>query len=149
MTGLIISFSTYSQISNEYFKVTSSTSQAWAGGPAGSGSGVNYTFSITAEKDVKIKFDSVWIGGGTAHSFNRYYSTGNDSVLKKGDNIIIYAADYYPGEIDRYNGTDKIKAGSKPPISYQGDALILFYIKGVAYYYAVEKIQVLPYLAYP
>jgi len=142
-----ISFHSFSQFSDKYFSVTSSTSQDWGGGTADSGSGTNYTFSISLSKDAAITFDSVWIAGGTV----LFLGTGKNIVdFIKGDVCTLYASQYYPG-YDLFYDYDivEIKTGSPPPILYKGCALIRFKVKGEIYYYAVEEMQKLAAIAYP
>lgn len=139
----------FPQFTNKYFTITSATTQSWAGGAAGSGSGTNYVFNLTFNEDVTVNFDSVWITGdcGLYISGNK----GKENSFLKNETYTLNASEYYPGAYDRYyyNETNYEFPVFKPPVFYKGYALIRFYVNGAAYYYAIEDMQTLPPIAYP
>jgi hypothetical protein len=141
---------TYAQMSDAYFTVISSTSQNWAGGAAGSGSGTNYSFTVTFKCSINLVFDSVWVGGGNSLDLFNSISVEMDSEYSytKNETLSLSASQYYPGEYDRNIGLIKVKE-SPPPINYQGDALIKFYVNGQTFYYAVQGMKSLPDINYP
>jgi hypothetical protein len=145
---LFISFNSFSQFNNEYFAVTSASSQGWSGGAAGSGGGTNYTFILSFLKDVEITFDSVWLGGGDA-----LYLYGDNSLnalsFKKGNTCTLYSSIYYQGERELYTLKSEIETSSHPPVFYKGKALIRFKINNEVYYYAVEEMKILTPIPYP
>jgi len=149
ITIATLSTQVLSQTTNEYFEVTSSSSQSWAGGAAGSGSGVNYVFNLVLKIDTKLEFDSVWILGGDTVGIATTQQSGKDETLKKGSMITLSASQYFPGEVDRYNGYSFNNKKSKPPFEFNGMALLRFFVDGNVYYYAVEKMQILAPIAYP
>jgi hypothetical protein len=143
---IIFSYSLHSsaQISNEYFTVTSATSQGWSGGAYGSGGGINYYFYITFNKDVKIRFDSVWITNENSFPLTIPTTSVQDSSrrYKTGENISLFAEEYFPGERDyNYGNYEEEKKGSLPPINFKGAALIRFYVNNKPYYYTIDEMQ--------
>jgi len=149
LTSVAISTQVFSQITNEFFEVSSATSQGWAGGAAGSGSGVNYIFNVVLKKDTKLEFDSVWITGYDTVGISTTQQNGKGEKLKKGSSLTVNASQYFPGEVDRYNGYSFEKKVSKPPVDFKGAALLRFFVNGNIYYYAVENMQNLAPIAYP
>lgn len=153
--SLILMLSLYAnaQISDDYFTVSSSTSQSWGGGAAGSGSGTNYTFNITFLQDVQIRFDTAWITNLSAVSISNYSASSQNTIVsfKKNESFILYAKIYNPGERDYYidDHVTETPESSLPPVNYKGYALIRFYINNKIYYCAVNEMQVLATIAYP
>jgi hypothetical protein len=149
---IIYSHNSSAQISNEYFTVTSATSQGWSGGAYGSGGGINYYFYISFNKDAKIRFDSVWITNGNSFPLTIPTTSVQDSSrrYKTGENISLFSEEYFPGERDYHNGIyEEVKKGSLPPINYKGAALIRFYVNNKPYYYTIDEMQILAPIAYP
>jgi len=142
----VLTFHVISQCDTSLFKINSSSKQSWMGGFSWA-HGTSYTFNITFLKDVKIRFDSVWIN--TNHAIpikNIYYKSEKGSDFEKDQKFIMFASDNYSArpEID-----EEKKLNSKCPIDFNGDAVIRFYIKRKVYYYIVSDIQILPTLEYP
>ena len=149
---MLVNIQSFSQITDEYFKVTSATSQGWSGGAYGSGSGINYYFYIAFNKDVKIRFDSVWITNENSFPLTIPNTSVQDSSrrYKYGENISLFAEEYFPGERDYHNGIyEEEKKGSLPPINFKGAALIRFYVNNKPYYYTIDEMQNLAPIAYP
>jgi hypothetical protein len=147
--GLFFCFQSFSQTTNEFFEVTSATSQSWAGGAAGSGGGTNYVFNLVIKKDTRLEFDTVWICQGDTIRLSITQYTIKDEVNKKGTTLTIYASQYFSGEAERYYGYVYVNKVSKPPFDFKGSALLSFFVDGNTYYYAVEKMLKLPPIAYP
>ena len=134
------------QINEDYFEVYHAKTETWAGGAYGSGSSESYSFSIKFKKDVKISFDTVWVGGSPNQLTNTNMSEINKKKYLKGDTAKITLMFYYPGERDRLYNPDKIILEEKQEVVnlFPNDkyiALIKFYVNNVKYYYEVKKVD--------
>ena len=134
------------QSNENYFDVYHTKVETWAGGAYGSGSSESYSFSIKLKKDVKILFDTVWVGSSPSRLTNSNFSEINKKKYLKGDTAKISLMFYYPGERDRLYNPDKIILEEKQEVVnlFPNDkyiALIKFYVNNVKYYYEVKKID--------
>lgn len=147
--AFFFTINSYSQNDTSYFKITKATSQGWAGGAAGSGSGINYVFNLVVKANVKIRFYTVWIRGDNALPIRFAQSYIKDSTVKNAYSLTLNAEHYFPGEVDRYNGLVNDNKIFDPPVKYDGKALLSFTIRNKTYYYAVKDMENLAPLYYP
>ena len=136
------------QTDSSFFKVSHSTSQGWAGGAVGSGSGTYYKFTIKFAKNANVTFDTVWVGKKPCY-INDADPNGKKRHVNKGDSIVLNANAYYPSR--HFVGMDYVNEvkenNSLPPLKC--DAFIQFHVNGKKYFYPVKGIKVLPPIAYP
>lgn len=141
---------------NDELIVLNSTAQKWSGGVKGSGSGINYRFTlITKFASTDLIIDKLWIDT-TFHTVEVKQKKSFDiNKYNSNDTIIIYASDYFKSpDRPKFEGEDKQsteieKPNIKPPYNYNGAALIGYTLKGVRKYKVIDSIQKLNPLYYP
>jgi hypothetical protein len=151
---MVFAKSLAAQVTEEYFDVIYSKCDSWAGGPVGSGSGVNYTFTIKFKKKVDICFDTIWIGDKPTRLTNNNSQKIKHTNYSIGDSIVVYAAIYYPVKLLDYylKQTENIpdeKTFKNPMPEYKCEALFQFYANDKVYYYGLKKFDVVTFIAYP
>ena len=141
-------------------KVTllNATQQHWSGGIAGR-SGVNYTFSIRFEGyKQEPQPDTIWIGdqpvkillegNGPGSSFNTRITRSKKIV--QFDITAGTTRDEYAGRYAPYPGQKELPEQPRPPIKYNGVALLSYNVYGNRKYYIVSKIsKTFPPVNYP
>ena len=104
-----------------------------------------YTISLISKKKEHITFDSMWISGDRIQLLSSKNGLAIDSTttLEKGD-IVSLKANQSIRSSSPVNRNTPPKAGIKPviasPISYEGAALIRYYIGTTTYYYIINSI---------
>lgn len=128
------------------FRVIKATHQPWSGGVAQSGFGVYYELVLSATKE-NIIFDTIWID-------DRAFIPGTVVEDIKDDLLLIYLK--YTKKPKLENGTG-IQEGAEytenPPKSkgpdFEGEALIIYTIKGKKKFFEVKQFEKKPALDYP
>jgi len=149
ITFLMICRTLSAQLNNTFFKVTYATSQSWAGGAAGSGSGIYYNFHIVCKKTATIHFDSVWIDNSYRALFSRSAMLIEKSTFNKGDSILLSSEVRYPGKKDPMSNVKQPAKMPKPCKECKSSVIILFRVNGKLYYYDVNKVTGLKPINYP
>ena len=105
----------------------------------------SYTISLISKKKDTITFDSMWISGNRLQllSSKNGLSADSTTTLEEGDIISLKANQSIKGSLP-VNRSTSPKAGIIPviasPISYEGAALIRYYIGTTKYYYIIKSI---------
>jgi hypothetical protein len=139
------------------FKLVDATSQHWTAGIPSGGSGTEYTFRIVIETKEPIRFDSVWMAD---KAFPIQAVKGKvftpEVSLNKGDTVRLRVSDSRPGTPGAGpSGSSDVKEApvlvkkSTPPVHYNGDALVRYYVGSKARYYTISGIKKLEPLSMP
>ena len=124
-------------------RVLDATSMEWLGGRPESGRGIDYRFQLLALAKLELAFDSVWIGRGAYQLHYRFSNANIKQSWSKGDTISLTAKQYMPP------GYTPPKDAIESPIKYQGEALLRYFLNGVAGFVEVPQFRKLPSVAYP
>lgn len=122
--------------SNTFFTLIEAKSKKWTAGIPSGGSGTEYYFKIKITTSEKIKFDSAWVNN---KAFQLYISKETSVISNKpieytnGDIIILRISDII-------NKQQNLKI-ARPPIKYNGKALIRYYVNDKRYFYAIKEIE--------
>ncbi len=147
------------------FEFVKATSQAWAAGMRGGGSGINYQIIVVAnESSKKVSIQEVWIKSKfltynviTKTPLGKSSAATLTPTFQKGDTLFIRASEFFkdeemPEEKDR----DKTKATKEPEIKREVpsamkncEALIVYKRKRKTKELQIAAIEKLRYLAYP
>ena len=124
--------------------VAKATSQAWSGGAAGSGRGINYAIYIPVKWTEDYTFDSLWVK-------EKRLPIDLDKRLSVGDTIVLTATDLTQsirniGDIDTFQ--DEVKPVPLP-VSGSAEAVLGYHFKGEQHYLLIESWTVLKPLYYP
>ncbi len=136
-------------------KLIEAKSQKWHGGAPGSGSGFYYYFLFKRPKQ-EVNFDSVWIDDkvyrlvkldGKFDTFTTEEVITVQAIANPKPNtpVIEILPSLETNEPPLPKETPKMKA----PISYEGKALVRYYINGAEFYTIVKDIQTMQPLFYP
>ena len=134
------------------FKLVLATSQKWAGGARGSGTGTYYCFTFLGGYSSKqLTVDEVWIGQKHFKTVQSASPIYNRPDFNANDSIFIKVNDIIPGELNRkiYNPDSVAKANIPPPMKYNGLALIGYLLNNQRKYFEVKSFKELPRLNYP
>ena len=124
-----------SEEKKEYFKLLSSTYESWVAGIPNGGSGTEYYFKTAINTGEKIQFDSLWLRN---KSFSIFITKGSKSIsdkpitFSKGDTIILRVSDLQ---------TTHVLKETKPPVNFEGAALIGYSVNGKREYYTVREMK--------
>ena len=120
----------------DYFTLLSATSQSWTAGIPSGGSGIDYYFKVKINTEEKISFDSAWINNSSFEIFISKETAAISSQpikFSKGDNIILRVSEIKNKNIKKQN--------SKPPIEYNGAALISYKVTDKQEYFIIKEIK--------
>jgi hypothetical protein len=124
---------------DDSFTLLSATAQPWTAGVPSGGKGTEYYFKIKINTSKELTFDSAWINN---QSYAIFLSKDNGAIsthpltFVKGDSITLRISDL--------TNPNTKALPSKPPMSYDGAALIGYKVKGRSFYYIIKEIQKLP-----
>lgn len=139
-------------VANDGIKLIKATSQKWAGGARGSGTGTYYNFVFISQMpSSQMKIDEVWIGQKYFAAIQSASPIFNTPNFKAEDSVFIKVNDIIPGEINRnmYSQDSVKKFNTPPPMQYNGVALIGYLENNVRRYLVVNSFKELPRLNYP
>jgi hypothetical protein len=130
----IASLKNYSDQS-EYFTLISATSESWRAGIPGGGSGTEYYFKLKITTSENIKFDSAWINNKHFKVFiaKESVSISNEPIKYTKDDIITL-------RISDLNNQISESKKAKPPINYDGAALIAYIVNEKSQYLIIKEI---------
>lgn len=120
----------------DYFTLLNATSQSWTAGIPSGGSGIDYYFKVKINTEEKISFDSAWINNSSFEIFISKETAAISSQpikFSKGDNIILRVSEIKNKNIKTQN--------SKPPIEYNGAALISYKVTDKQEYFIIKEIK--------
>ena len=141
------------------FEVIKATEQQWAGGISGSGGGTDYQITIVVKiSSNELEIDGLWIGERffpvkAKKKFPARTSDGfsvNDTIYITTQEVnprIEILTDQNKKEQPRHGGAKQDKV--KPPIVFNGAALISYTFKGKRYYKEVSELEKLKFNARP
>jgi hypothetical protein len=120
---------------SEYFNLISATSESWRAGIPGGGSGTEYYFKVKITTSENIKFDSAWINNKHFKVFIAKESTSisNEPIKFTKDDIITLRISDLNNQISESEKT-------KPPINYDGAALIAYIVNEKSQYLIIKEI---------
>jgi hypothetical protein len=133
-------------------KLVKATSQKWAGGARGSGTGTYYCFTFIASlPSNKLNIDEVWIGQKFFNAIQSSSPIFNKPDFKANDSVFIKVNDLIPGELNRniYSQDSVKKFNTPPPMKYDGAALIGYLENNKRKYFVINSFKELPRLNYP
>ena len=120
----------------DYFTLLSATSQSWTAGIPSGGSGIDYYFKVKINTEEIISFDSAWINNSSFEIFiaKETAAISNQPIkFSKGDYIILRVSEIKNKNIKAQN--------SKPPIEYNGAALISYKVTDKQEYFIIKEIK--------
>ena len=132
----------------KHFEVVRAESQEWIGGRLGSGRGTIYQVTIRINKEGDYRFESMW---KDKRSYGISTRSGSNQVAEplKTDDLLLLRADQklmYDAEKQEMK---EVKPESKPPIKYEGAALIQYSFDRQTYYVPIDSFQQLEMISYP
>jgi hypothetical protein len=113
------------------------TSQNWTAGVAGGGSGTEYYFKVQITSSRQLKFDSAWINSKAYPVFlskNKPAVSSAPVTFENGDTITLRVSDLANHQVN----------DSKPPIDFNGAALIGYSLDNKPDYFVIREITRLP-----
>ena len=133
----------------EPVRIIDATSEAWSGGVRGSGRGVNYRIKVVVNRSSNLlQFDSLWVGDrGYDVQASRPFPFQVNDGYKRNDTVILYAKMYQASNRD--GDLIPLPDSPKPPIDYEGDALVSYWLRGERYFKVVNTLRALPRVDYP
>ncbi len=126
-----------------YFKIESASEQAWTGGAAGSGSGINYAIKIWYTGHADLVFETLWIDGRKYTPETREF--GKEGIIEGVDILCNYKAWFNPATEVYSELPEKTKDIPK----YEGAALLKYSLTGKEHYFIIDRFQKLAPLNYP
>lgn len=134
---------------SEPFQIVDATSEAWAGGVKGSGRGVNYRVKLIVNRSSRVlQFDSLWVGERAYNvQASRPFPFQVDDGFKRKDTVIIYASLHQESDSD--GELMPLPQTPRPPIKYDGDALLSYWLKGKRHFKVLKTVRELPRVDYP
>jgi len=126
-----------------YFKIESASQQAWTGGAAGSGSGINYAIKIWYTGHTDFKIETVWIDGREYSPEMREF--GKEGIIEGVDILCNYKTWVNPATGIYSELPEKAKDIPK----YEGAALMKYSVDGKEHFFIIDRFQKLEPLNYP
>jgi len=122
------------------------TKQWWAGGAAGSGTGIKYNISIETPYGADtLALDTLWVGDHY-YKVSSIYSGNIYSEKFKAGNIQFVASYHYDG----YGSTRTADYNKlTPPYKYKGEALLKYRINNEVKYLEIDSLAEKRPIAYP
>jgi hypothetical protein len=121
---------------DNHFELNQAYKQAWTAGIEKGGSGIDYSFELIIKTNQHILFDSVWMnnmGFKLITTKRRKIISNAPITFVKGDTILLKTAE---SKKDQNN-----ELYTSPPIEYNGDALIGYYLQNKRRYIVVRNIE--------
>ncbi len=122
----------------------SATSQAWSGGAAGSGRGVNYEIVLGIQNQPDYTFDSLWVN-------ERRVRVEVNERKSAGDSLVLSATDMSQS-IRNMQDYEKQAEEVKPipfPIPVSAEGILGYFYKGKRQYLVIQSWTKLKPLYYP
>ena len=132
--GLFISLSAF-HVEKENIKLISANSEISKSGTNGGVSSKEYFFKLKILSTEQIEFDSLWMekkGFKTYVANNKKGITSQAPTFSKNDTVIVRVSDL---------SRSKMIQG-KPPIKFDGSALLRYYINDKTYYLKIKTIKI-------
>ena len=131
-------------------KITSSTSQEWAGGLQQSGYGTDFKLELKVKAGSdKLVIDEMWVGDirMPARAVTDLRNPGS-TRFSKGDQVFVRAGITY--KPDEQGGMRMMAGETKPrPFDYQGAGLLGYTYKGKRQYLIIPSFKELEKIIYP
>jgi len=121
------------------FILLHASSQNWTAGIPSGGSGTEYYFAVKINTSDALRFDSAWIHN---ESFPIFLSNNNASISNEPVKII--RDDSITLRVSDLNLPNVKVTSSKPPVSFNGAALIGYTLNGKPVYFIIKEIEKLP-----
>ncbi len=124
--------------------LTAATSQAWSGGAAGSGRGINYTIYLNMKSSADYAFDSLWVQ-------DKRLPVAVDVRLSSGDTLVLTATDMTQSirNIDDLNNADREILPVPFPVNAEAAGILGYHYQGKQAYLLIKSWTKLKPLYYP